>query len=163
VAQAAGVKGLTVTSSTPQDRLGDHELIRLLRNLDLDPDHFVIFGSAPLLAHGLRTNVSDLDVVARGDVLKQVATEGNPAVATYSGDQVWQYYDGKIQFSEQWIRFGQVEWNTDTLIDNATTIGGLRFAHLEDVLAYKRELRRPKDEADIEALEKHIEANRTRT
>ena len=41
-------------------------LIKIVAELDLDHRDFVIFGSGPLLAHGLRRRIGDLDVVARG-------------------------------------------------------------------------------------------------
>lgn len=134
-------------------RVRSNRLIRELRNMGLDPDHFVIFGSAPLLAHGLRTRVSDLDVVARGAVWERVSADGTPALATRSSDRVWQFCQGRLQFSEHWIT---QDWDTDALIDNAEIIAGLRFAPLMEVLRYKEELKRPKDAADIEALRHHL-------
>ncbi len=121
--------------------------------MGLDPDHFVIFGSAPLLAHGLRSEVHDLDVVARGEVWHQVSARGAPARGTISGDPVRLFAGGKPQFSANWI---SRDWDTDTLIDNAEIIAGLRFASLRDVLRYKQTLRRPKDADDIAAIKAHL-------
>lgn len=129
----------------------DNLLIRELLAMHLDSDDFVIFGSAPLLAHGLRARVRDLDVVARGKVMRWAREAGAPGVGTYSGDPVWQL--GRIQFSEGWITS---RWDTDELIDNAEVIEGLRFARLGDVLRYKKELHRPKDLIDILAIEGYL-------
>ena len=134
-------------ATTPDaDRLFRNGLVRELVAMDLDPDQFVVFGSAPLLAHGLRTTIRDLDVVARGDVLAWAQRTGTPGVGAYSGDPVWQFGHGRIQFSAGWIT---PRWDVDALVDGAEVIGGLRWARLTDVLRYKRELRRPKDLADI--------------
>lgn len=69
--------------------LSEHKLIRrlveLMTELDLDRRDFVIFGSGPLLAHGLRRRISDLDVVARGKVWRRVSTYGFPAAGTING------------------------------------------------------------------------------
>lgn len=134
-------------ATTPEaKRLFRNEFIRELLGWDLDPEHFVLFGSAPLLAHGLRTTIRDLDVVARGDVLAWARRTGVPGVGAYSGDPVWHCGRGRIQFSAGWITS---RWSIDDLMNNAEVVGGLRLARLEDVLQYKTELSRPKDLADI--------------
>ena len=124
-------------------------LIRRLIAFDLDRDDFVILGSAPLLAHGLRRSIRDLDVVARGAAWRRASELGIPAVGTISGDPVVHLCGGRIQVSQKWI---SKAWNTDDLIDQAEIIQGLRFARLADVLAYKQMLMRPKDIPDIQAL-----------
>jgi hypothetical protein len=55
----------------------------------------------------------------------------------------------RLQFSQRWI---SPAWDADKLIDNAEIIGGIRFARLPDVLAYKRALGRPKDMRDIQRI-----------
>jgi len=119
----------------------------------LNPDHFVIFGSMPMFAHGLHSRICDLDVVARGEVLSQVSIKGQPAMGGCTGDTVWTFLEGHIQFSERWIT---AEWDTNSLIENAEIVDGLRLAPLEEVLRYKEELRRQKDEVDIKALKSHL-------
>lgn len=138
------------TTSTEQVR--DNELIRELAALNLDPEEFVIFGSAPLLVHGLRATIRDLDVVARGDVMAWARRTGSPAVGRHSGAQVWQLNGGRLQFSSGWTNS---LWSPDELIDNAQLVDGLRFARLADVLRYKQELRRPKDLIDIANIQAH--------
>jgi hypothetical protein len=117
--------------------------------LDLDRRDFVIFGSGPLLAHGLRRRISDLDIVARGTVWRRVSQHGSPAAGTINGAPLALFCGGLIQFSAGWI---SEDWDADDLIDRAEIIHGLPFAQLTDVLAYKQMLRRPKDRTDIEAL-----------
>jgi hypothetical protein len=123
--------------------------------MNLNPDHFVIFGSAPLAVHGLRTRISDLDVVARGDVWRRVSIMGTPIKGEYSGDLGWQVGDGHIQFFDRWITD---EWDTGALIDEADVFGGIRFASLTDVLRYKERLKRPNDLADIAAIKERLDA-----
>ena len=60
--------------------LSENKLMRrlamLVTELDLDRRDFVIFGSGPLLAHGLRSGIRDLDIVARGQrPVQQVAAD----------------------------------------------------------------------------------------
>ena len=124
-------------------------LIKLVDDLDLDRRDFVIFGSAPLLAHGLRRSVSDLDIVARGAAWHRAFEYGEPDIGPINGAPMAIFCDGLIQFSAGWITEA---WDADDLIDRAEIIQGLPFAPLADVLAYKQMLRRPKDLPDIEAL-----------
>jgi hypothetical protein len=131
-----------------EDRL-IRRLIKLVDELDLDPRDFVIFGSGPLLAHGLRHTIRDLDVVARGTAWCRVSERGLPSVGAISGAPMALFWDDRIQFSPEWI---SKEWDTDELIGRAEVIQGLPFAQLTDVLAYKQILGRSKDRPDIEAL-----------
>jgi len=143
---------MRINATIPRS-LAENRLIRLLFNivaeLELDRRDFAVFGSGPLLAHGLRQHVRDLDVVARGDVWRRVSRHGFPAIGAINGAPMVQFWDGLIQFSATWV---SESWDTDELIDRAEIIQGLPFARLCDVLAYKQILRRPKDLADIEVL-----------
>ena len=126
-------------------------LIKLVDDLDLDRRDFVIFGSGPLLAHGLRSHVSDLDIVARGAAWHRALASGEGCLATgaINGAPMVTFCEGEIQFSSGWITEA---WDPDDLIDRAETVEGLPFAPLADVLEYKQILRRPKDLPDIKAL-----------
>src|SRR6266404_3831516 len=124
-------------------------LLKLVTELDLDRRDFVIFGSGPLLAHGLRRSIRDLDIVARGTAWHRASRHGFPAAGTINDAPMALFWGGLIQFSTGWI---SEDWDTDDLIDRAEIIQGLPFAQLTDVLAYKQVLRRPKDDPDIEAL-----------
>jgi hypothetical protein len=143
--------------TTPEERIRNNELVGKLRGMGLNTADFVIFGSAPLLAHGLRNRVSDLDVVARREVWDYVSQNGCEGRGTRSGDPIWLFHCGKIQFSRNWIRFPEHCWDVDDLIDNADIIDGLRFAKVDDVLTYKTLLDRPKDQVDLANLRRHIE------
>jgi hypothetical protein len=146
-------RGLTVHEATPSTALSENGLIRslveLAANLDLDRRNFVIFGSGPLLAHGLRQQIRDLDIVARGPVWRRVCQYGAPATGEINGAPLAVFCGGLIQFSQGWI---SEDWDGDALIDRGEIVQGLPFAQLTDVLAYKQDLRRPKDLADIQAL-----------
>ena len=133
--------------------LSENKLIRrlavLVTEFDLDPRDFVIFGSGPLLAHGLRYGINDLDIVARGPAWQRASQYGCRGTGSVNGAPMALFWNGLIQFSQEWI---SADWDTDDLIDRAETIQGWPFARLTDVLAYKRILLRPKDQPDIAAL-----------
>ena len=137
----------------PYPALSGNRLIRrlamLVSELDLDVRDFVIFGSGPLLAHGLRYGIHDLDVIARGPAWQRVREHGCPGTGSVNGAPMALFWDGLIQFSRGWIT---ADWDADALIDRAQRIDGWPFATLADVLAYKEILLRPKDYPDIAAL-----------
>ena len=131
-----------------EDRLISR-LVKLVTDLDLDRSDFVIFGSGPLLAHGLRQSIRDLDIVARGTAWDCVSQHGSPARGSINGAPMAVFRGGLIQFSQGWV---SDDWDADDLIDRAEIIQELPFAQLTDVLAYKQMLLRPKDLPDIAAL-----------
>ncbi|MFC5664010.1 hypothetical protein ACFP3U_13570 [Kitasatospora misakiensis] len=131
-----------------------HPLMRELLTLRLPPDDFVIFGSGPLLAHGLREDLGDLDLVARGAAWRAAGRLGAPGSGGITGDELFRCCNGRINVFQQWI---SPSWDPDDLIDNAEVIGGLRFAPLTEVLAYKLILRRPKDLPDIRAIKRSLD------
>jgi hypothetical protein len=137
----------------PFPALSENGLIRrfavLVTELELDLRDLVIFGSGPLLAHGLRAGIHDLDIVARGPAWQRVREYGCPGTGSVNGAPMALFWDGLIQFSQEWI---SADWDTDDLIDRAECIQGWPFATLADVLAYKQVLLRPKDYPDIAAL-----------
>jgi hypothetical protein len=137
----------------PFPALSEHRLIRrlttLVTRLHLDRGDFVIFGSGPLLAHGLRADIRDLDIVARGAAWRRVSRYGCPGTGSVNGAPMAVFWNGLIQFSQGWI---SADWDADDLIDRAHAIQGWPFASLADVLAYKQVLLRPKDHPDIAAL-----------
>jgi len=137
----------------PYPALSENRLIRrlamLVSELDLDVRDFVIFGSGPLLAHGLRYGIHDLDVVARGPAWRRAREHGCRGTGIFNGAPMSMFWNGLIQFSAGWI---SADWDTDDLIDRAESVQGWPFAALTDVLAYKRILLRPKDYPDIAAL-----------
>jgi hypothetical protein len=123
--------------------------IYLANKLEVDRTDFVIFGSGPLLAHGLRRRINDLDVVARGQAWRTFCDHGVAGIAAINRAPLSLFWDGLIQVSEGWI---SEDWDADGLIDRAEIIQGLPFARLADVLGYKQVLQRPKDRIDIELL-----------
>src|ERR1700758_2016283 len=97
--------------------ISEHRLVRrlamLVTGLHLDRQDFVIFGSGPLLAHGLRSDIHDLDLVARGPPWRQVSRHGFRGTGSINGAPMALFWNGLIQFSPQWI---SPDWDADDLI-----------------------------------------------
>jgi hypothetical protein len=121
-----------------------------LRALELPIADYVIFGSGPLAVRGLIEEVHDLDVVARGTAWEQAKGLGEVRIAPEGDPVVW-LEGGAIEVFGGWLG-----WDIDMLIDNAQIIDGLPFARLEDVLAFKLSLGRPKDEVHARLIEGYL-------
>ncbi|MFH1047952.1 MAG: hypothetical protein V1738_06660 [Patescibacteria group bacterium] len=126
------------------------ELLDQLKTIGLSPNDFAIFGSGPMCVRGLR-DAKDLDIIARGPALEIARTAGKESTAL-SGNVSFVFFDGDIEMFDRWAP-GQ--WDVDQLIDTADIIDGLRYVQLNQVLNWKRTLNRPKDQADIELLERY--------
>jgi hypothetical protein len=122
-----------------------------LRALDLPTEDYAIFGSGPLAVRGLIEEVHDLDVVARGAAWEQAKGLGEVRIAPEGDPLVW-LEGGAIEVFSGWLG-----WDIDMLIDNAEIIDGLPFARLEDVLAFKLSLGRPKDVAHARLIEGYLQ------
>jgi hypothetical protein len=135
-------------------RVLENPMLGWLAGLGLDPDDYVVFGSGPLLAHELRSDIDDLDVVARGGAWRRIcAMGGAPGVGELTGDPSVSFWGGRIQFFQRWL---PPAGDAAGLIERADVIAGMRFASLPDVLHYKLRLNRPKDQVDIDVLTERL-------
>lgn len=131
----------------------EHPLFRRLDQLDLDRDHFAIFGSAPLYARKMIPSIGDLDIVARGPAWQRARRIGKPVFTPPRGIPIIQFWEGKIEVFSEWLpRY----WETDFLIDQSEWLGGFRFVRLECVLTYKFVLQRPKDLVHLDQVRSHF-------
>lgn len=112
-----------------------------------------------MLAHGLRDDIADLDVLARGRAWQQALAHDDYTLSLgpHSDELMLNFFGGDIEISEHWV---DRSWDVDQLIDTADIIDfdtadgsvGLRFAELSTVWGYKRGLNRPKDQPDLLAM-----------
>jgi hypothetical protein len=138
-------------------KLTDHPLVQQLLSLELPPEDFVIFGSGPLLAHGIKDNVPDLDVLARGEAWRKATEFETPEPAPSGIGKVIRPFGDNIEIFDDWMPKG---WDVNELIDKADVIEGIRFIPLKTVLEWKEFVHRPKDEDDIALLRKHLHQER---
>lgn len=133
--------------------LADHVLIRLLAGLRLPPSDYVVTGSGPLLAYGLKTTIHDLDLVARGAAWERAAARGRVTLAASGLGLRVGLFDGRIEVFDHWLAgFTDV----DAMIDGAEHVEGIPFMSLGDTLRWKRGLGRAKDLADVALIEHHL-------
>jgi hypothetical protein len=132
--------------------LKDHPLIKQLLAIGLPPEDFVVFGSGPMLARGIKES-RDLDVLARGAAWTKASAGGTSEAAGGGRKAVI----GDIEIFNDW---GPGEWHVDELIDGADVIEGIRFATLENVLKWKRLVGRPKDREHISLIEAYLKGQK---
>lgn len=127
------------------------ELFEVLKDLDLPRECYVVAGSGPLLAHGLRGSIADLDIVASGPAWSRVAAEGEIEIAPYDGVHSVHLLEGRVEVLDGWfpIRLG---WKPDCLIGEADIIMSFRFFSLQKTLEWKESLDRKKDREDVASL-----------
>ncbi|MBB4907092.1 hypothetical protein [Actinophytocola algeriensis] len=126
-----------------------HPLFSRLAELDLDRENFAIFGSAPLYARGMISQISDLDIIARGAAWNKARQLGTSAFGPLRSIPIIQFWGGKIEIFSEWL---PRIWDTDFLIDQSEWLSGFRFVRLECVLTYKWVLNRPKDLVHMEQV-----------
>lgn len=132
--------------------LRQHPFIRELISLGLPSIDYVVAGSGPLLAHGLRQDIGDLDIVARNDAWK-IALSMGEATAPPSGHGLMVVlFGGHIEIFDRWLPGTQ---DADTLISSAELVDGIPFCPLADVLEWKRRSHRLKDREDVELIESY--------
>ncbi|MCX4969919.1 hypothetical protein OHA98_35225 [Streptomyces sp. NBC_00654] len=134
--------------------LCDHPLVGKLISLGLERGDFVVAGSGPLLAHGLRSSVGDLDVVARGAAWKRATELADPVPAPSGYGLMVLLFDGGLEIFDRWLPGTP---GPDELIEGAEWIQGLPFCPLREVLEWKRTALRRKDLKDILLIQKHLD------
>lgn len=118
----------------------------------LGGDDCLLFGSVPMVAHGLVDEVGDVDVVARGDAWERTIATAAPKPALL-GDLVVRL-PGGIEVFDGW--HGSP---AGLFFDRAARVDGLLVASLSDVLAFKLALGRPKDAPHIALLRAALAAD----
>ncbi|HET9171627.1 MAG TPA: hypothetical protein VFN97_19460 [Actinospica sp.] len=133
--------------------LSERRLFRLLEKLALPLGDYVVTGSAPLLAHGLKASIHDLDLVARGKAW-EIAESMAPIVRSRSGfGHRIALEHGAIEVFDHWV--GGLT-DVDAIVENAEFVDGIPFMSLKDTMIWKRGLGRAKDLEDIRLIEAYL-------
>lgn len=129
------------------------DIFSKVKSLDLPLGKYVIFGSGPMEAHGLRQTGSDIDILVTSQLYAELKQQGWPERVDSDGDAFLEQ-DG-FEVTSTW-NFGHYNPTPEAIISRAEIIQGIPFAPLEDVLSYKRIFDRPKDKKDIKLIERYL-------
>jgi len=121
-----------------------------LRQLDLRPKGYAIFGSGPLIIRGIVPFTNDLDVICHQDVWDLVSSMGAVEYLPAYDVTVATILDGAVTFGTKW-EIG--EFDVDELIESAEVIDALPFVRLEYVIRYKMIRSSEKDLLHLDALQ----------
>ncbi|MFF2750509.1 hypothetical protein ACFVVA_33840 [Kitasatospora sp. NPDC058048] len=133
--------------------LSQHPLVQNLMSLHLPTRDYVVAGSGPLLAHGLKQDVGDLDIVARGRAWEIITALAPPVPAPSGHGRMALLFDGAIEAFDTWLP-GTCE--RDELIEEAELIHGIPFSPLRRVLRWKQLYDRSKDRDDVVRIRKYL-------
>ncbi|MBD0675462.1 hypothetical protein [Streptomyces sp. CBMA156] len=122
-------------------------LFAALRTLALPTGHWVVCGSAPLYARGLRPALRDLDVLARGPAWHRALLLAPPAPAASGHGLVVRHPAAAIDVFDAWPHLDPA-----AAIDHADLIDGIPLLRLGDTVAWKTTVGRPQDLADVAAV-----------
>lgn len=128
--------------------------------LNLPLGHYLVFGSAVMEIHNIRT-AKDIDIVVDDYLYKELKKRG--------WKRKWNF---KRVFTCKALKQGSNEaftnllWKdyqikTADLIKNAELVEGIPFMSLKDYLFYKKHLPREKDKRDVELIEKYLNSSST--
>ena len=120
-----------------------------LETLNIPSSDAVVVGSGILAALDIRQS-NDIDLMVSKETFQKVADQGHV---------VSQYEDGSGQLQIDDVEL-MYSWQGRTIADyllHTVEIDGVQFISLDDVIAWKREQNRPKDQKDIELINKYRE------
>jgi hypothetical protein len=121
-----------------------------LRQLNLPPQGYAIFGSGPLAVRGIIPLANDVDVICREEVWNIVSQIGTVEYLPEYDVSIVSMADGALTFGTKW---GIGNFDVDELIATAEIINGLPFVSLEHVICYKKIRSSEKDLLHLGALE----------
>jgi hypothetical protein len=129
--------------------VNEKQIIEVVRGLALPSGDYAIHASAVMVLHGLLKEAGDVDIVARGQAWRRALDIGTPVQGRQ--DLCVALPDLDVEIWSGWL-----EDDVDALIDGAQTVSGLPCVSLADVLRFKVDSDRPKDQPHIALLRAHL-------
>lgn len=130
------------------------EVIEKVKTLSLPEDSYVVFGSGPMAAIGLR-DVNDIDLYVSPDVHQKLRIEGWKELVKGPSDKPLTH--DVFEAHDNWS-FSAYNPSLNDLLKNAFKVDGVNFASIEDVKKWKESLSRPKDIVDLELINNYLSA-----
>ena len=130
-----------------------------VRKLNFPPRQYVVVGSGPMAARGIR-EIRDIDIVVSPEFFEKCKQDGWEQVPWTYSEKLEQVYlkQGVVELYLD-VNCGNFNPKTDELIQRADVIDGIPFASLEDVIRFKKEYNKPKHLADIKLIAEYLKNN----
>lgn len=131
------------------------EIIQAVKGLGLPENNYVVFGSAPLAAAGLR-EANDIDLLVSKQVHDRLRQDGWQEMVKGPDDKplVHDVFEAHAHWN-----FSAYKPTLAQLLSRAVIIDDVPFASLEDVRKWKAELARPKDAKDLELIDAYLKTH----
>ena len=113
-----------------------------LDNLKINKSDFCILSGGSLLIQGLREKTNDVDMAMKSEIAKEIGL-----------------YDCPTDEHGLYILEENVQCSDDFEKHDKVLVDGIWCQSLESVLAFKKSMNRPKDQADLEAIEDRLKLN----
>jgi|SRR3989344_1073991 len=129
------------------------DIFKEVKNLNLPFGKYVVVGSGPLVARGIR-DFKDIDILVTEDLYEKLSQEEGWIVG--SGEA------GRKVLMKNIFEIDKVFWckdyrpDTEELIKNAEIINGIPFLQLPEVVKFKKTLGREKDFNDIKLIDEYL-------
>lgn len=125
------------------------KLIAELKKLNFPNDSFAIYGSGVLAALGIR-DCRDIDIIVKQTFWTALL---NKFKDNFNGKSIEL---GNISI---WNNYLPLKDKTDSLIERAIVINNIRYVKIEDLLRWKKAMKRDKDIVDIRLIKKYLSNN----
>ncbi len=129
-------------------------VVAAVKRLELPADSYAVFGSGGLGLRGWR-EPHDIDLVVSPELYDQLRERGWREDMSPAGHA--RVHKGMYEASLQPLTMSGHVFTNDQIIARAEVFEGVPFVRLQDVLAWKRSHRRPKDQDDIKIIESYFE------
>lgn len=134
-------------------KLSSHPIFEKLISLELNPEDYVIFGSASMWLYGLKELSHDIDILAKGEAWAKASKLGKVEIPASGVSNVVRFFDEEIEVFDGWF---PGEWDIDLLIENAVIVEDIRFASLKNLLKWKKAFGREKDLEHARVIEEYL-------
>ncbi len=132
------------------------ELIERVKQQNFPAGSYVVFGSGPMVAAGIRA-ADDIDLVVSEDLYEMLKQQGWHEGVKPTGESVLEY-DVFEAFTE-WT-FDGYHRSLAELLPAADIVDGVPFVNLKEVRQWKALLGREKDMQDVQLIDEHMKRNR---
>lgn len=130
-------------------------IFETVRALDFPKGSYVVFGSGPMAAHGLRES-SDVDILATNRLYEYLKAAGWKEKKWDDGG--FSLAKDNVEIFRTW-NYGIYRPDPAELIAQAEVIEDIPFVQLSEVLEWKLAFGREKDLKDAETLKDYLSSN----
>lgn len=131
-----------------------------IKKLKFPQGQYIIVGSGPLVARGIR-ETNDIDIVVSPELFEKCKKDWWEQLPRTYPDKIGQIYlrHGYIELFLD-VNCGDFNPTLAELLQRADIIQGISFVSLEDVIKFKKAYNKPKHIQDIKMIEQYFNHNK---